>query len=300
MKESGSATLISYVVQRNARGMLRHAALTTLSGLWQAGGMVDRALRRPRVHFLFLHHVFPDEEVQFRGLLRILARDHTFISYSEAVERTAQGRIDRPYIAFSMDDGLKSCRRAAAILSEFGAHGCFFVITSMIGERDPDKVRRFCATKLGLPPVQFMSWSDTEALRREGHEIGSHSFTHARLSELAGAELEYEIAVSGDVLRRRIGEALHFAWPYGGFRDISAQAANAVFEAGFSSLASGVRGCHVADGPPIPNWQLCIRRDQCEAHWPAAHVLYFLAHSSAAASSASGLWPGSVTFGRRA
>ncbi len=299
MSQDGFVTLGSEVRRRSPRRMVRHAALTALSGLWQAGGMIERALRRPRIHFLHLHHVFPDEEAHFRGLLRALARDHTFISYSEAVERAARGRIDRPYAALSMDDGLKSCGRAATILGEFGAHGCFFVITSMIGESDPDKIRRFCATKLGLPPVEFMSWTDAEAMRREGHEIGSHSSTHARLLELNEAELEDEIAGSGDVLRHRLGEALHFAWPYGRFRDISAQATNAVFRAGFSSLASGVRGCHVAGGVPIPMRQLCIRREHCEAQWPPAHTLYFLARSSAAASSESGFWP-AVAFGRDA
>jgi peptidoglycan/xylan/chitin deacetylase (PgdA/CDA1 family) len=232
-----------------------------------------------------LHHVFPDEEVHFRALLGVLARDHTFISYSEAAERIAQGRIDRPYLAFSMDDGLKSCRRAAAILCEFDVRGCFFVITSMIGESHPDKIRRFCATKLDLPPVEFMTWADAEAMRSEGHEIGSHSSTHQRLSKLNAAELVDEITQSRDVLRRRVGEAVHFAWPYGSFSDISAQAANAVFDAGLSSLASGVRGCHLAGGPPIPLQQLRILREHCEVQWPAAHTLFFLARRSALASS---------------
>jgi hypothetical protein len=98
-------------------------------------------------------------------------------------------------------------------------------------------------------------------------------------------QLVDEIAQSRDVLRRRLGEAVHFAWPYGSFADISVQAANAVFDAGFSSLASGVRGCHLAGGPPIPLQQLRILREHCEAQWPAAHTLYFLARSSAVASS---------------
>jgi peptidoglycan/xylan/chitin deacetylase (PgdA/CDA1 family) len=294
MDKNGFANSTSDVMQRSPRAIARHATLTTLSGLWRSRGRIERALQRPRVHFLFLHHVFPDEEVQFRKLLQILAKNHTFISYSEAVERSVTGRIDRPYMAFSMDDGFKNCCRAAAVLTEFGARGCFFLITSMVGERDPEKIREFCATKLALPPVEFMTWNDVELLRRHGHEIGSHSLSHARLSTLTQTQLEDEIGASEDVLRRTVGEARHFAWPYGSFADISSEAVDAVFKAGFSSLASGVRGCHISDEAPGRNSHVCIRRDLCEPHWPVEHTLYFLATSSAKASKTTALWPYSI------
>jgi peptidoglycan/xylan/chitin deacetylase (PgdA/CDA1 family) len=280
----------SQVTPFTARGAIRHAALTTLSGLWRAGGGTERALRRPRVHFVYLHHVFPDEEESFRKLLVALDRDHVFISHSEAVERLAQEMIDRPYVSFSMDDGLKTCRRAAAILSEFGARACFFLITSMVGESDPGKVRQFCASRLQMPPVEFLTWDDAEFLRRQGHEIGSHTLTHARLADIQGAELEREIFDSAEMLRRRLGEAGHFAWPYGRFSDISARAVELAFRAGFSSLASSVRGCHVAGASPVSTRDLCILRDHTVAHWPVAHTLYFLARSSASASPADGMW----------
>jgi hypothetical protein len=92
------------------------------------------------------------------------------------------------------------------------------------------------------------------------------------------------------MLRSRLGEAGHFAWPYGRFSDVSARAVELAFRAGFSSLASSVRGCHVAGTPPVSTRDLCILRDHTVAHWPAAHTLYFLARSSASASPADGMW----------
>ncbi len=87
----------------------------------------------PRVHLPYLHTVPPHEEDSFRRLLTELRRDHTFISYSEAVERILTGDVDRPYLAFSFDDGFESNVRTARILEEFDTVGCFFVATRFIG-----------------------------------------------------------------------------------------------------------------------------------------------------------------------
>ena len=70
---------------------------------------IDKALiKKNRVQFLFLHHLFNDEVASFRKLLKALSKEHTFISYSEAVNRIKTGNIDKPYICFSSDDGYKS------------------------------------------------------------------------------------------------------------------------------------------------------------------------------------------------
>jgi len=55
-----------------------------------------------------LHHLHSDEIVPFRMLLQIIMEDHYFINYSDAVEKIRSGHIDKPYIAISLDDGLKS------------------------------------------------------------------------------------------------------------------------------------------------------------------------------------------------
>jgi hypothetical protein len=105
------------------RSIARRAALDVLSLLANATHG-NAPLRSPRVQFLYLHHLFPDEVASFRGMMAFLARDHRFISHSEAVGRVKHGPIDAPYIAFSFDDGLKSCLTAAAVLEEFGTTAC--------------------------------------------------------------------------------------------------------------------------------------------------------------------------------
>jgi len=246
---------------------------------------------RRRIHFIYLHHVFEDEEDGFRRVLEELSRSHSFVSYSDAVARLRTGRIDAPYVSLSFDDGLKNCVRAAEIMGEFGALGCFFVCPPM-AEATPDEVSAFCAAKLHMPPTAMMSWDDMERLRAQGHEIGSHTLNHANLAQTHGDALAEEVGRSRELIEGRLGEARHFAWPFGRFAEMSEEARRVVFGAGYESCASAQRGCHVAPAPDDPS-ALCLRRDHVVAAWPVSHVLYFMARSAERAGEADNAWPGS-------
>jgi Polysaccharide deacetylase len=273
-------------------------AISALSTMMQLTGQVSAALRKPRVQVLLLHHVFPDEERGFRRLLESLSRRHTFISYSEAVRRIDDGEINRPYIALTFDDGFKNCMRAAAVMKEFDALGCFFICPSIIGEHDSRKLETFCRERLLLPnkPVEFMSWSDLESLRAQGHDIGGHTMTHANLARIPPAQAEDEIAGSFEAIKSKLGDVEHFAWTFGRFADFTPDAARFVYQAGYSSCASGVRGCHP---PTIPDHSaptaefipVCIRRDHVLAGAPLKQARYFLAQSSRKRAVEDHGWP---------
>ena len=274
------------------RQLARHMAISALGGIAQLSGQVNFALRRPRVHILLLHHVFTDEEGRFRALLRRLSRKHAFISYSQAIARIHTNQIDRPYITWTFDDGFKNCMRAAEIMSEFGARGCFFICPSIIGERDPRKIEAFCRERLLLPgmPVEFMDWSDLEQLRDHGHDIGGHTMTHANLGRIPHAQAVEEIHASYEALGARLGEVRHFAWTFGQFEDCSTEAVRSIFEAGYRSCASGVRGCHIASGT-TPHGPVCIRREHILAAAPMSHATYFIARSSRTRAISNHGWP---------
>ncbi|HKO01745.1 MAG TPA: polysaccharide deacetylase family protein [Thermoanaerobaculia bacterium] len=269
-----------------ARDVIRRTALD-MFGLFDSEAHLDR----PRVHLLYLHHVLADEEQPFRALLKWLSERHTFISYSDAVRRLrGELPIDRPYIAFSFDDGLRNALRAAELLAEAGASACYFVCSSMAVPRSDEDVREFCANELHLPPAEFLSFDDMETLLRGGHEIGNHSSAHRTLATLSGAQLEDDVAGSLAELRRHLGNGIeHFAWPRGLFHHFSAPAAAAVFRAGHTSCASAERGAHIA--PTAAPHELCIRRDQVIAAWPLRHTRHFLVKASKSASAANNMWP---------
>lgn len=271
-----------------------HARVLTLSGLAafaELRGGIDSALARPRVQFIYLHHVFADEEPGFRDMLRALAAQHVFIGHTEAVERIREGRIDKPYISVSLDDGFADNARAARILEEFDARGCFFVCPGIVGERDPRRLADFCATRLEFPAVTpFLDWGQLESLMARGHEIGGHTMTHPDLGQTEDDEARSEIQLSYEALVERLGAVQHFAWPRGRWENMTVAARDAAFTAGYQTVSSAVRGAHVAraSGPPA---NLCIRRDHVLATWPLRHIRYLLMRNAVTADGSTNDWP---------
>lgn len=285
------ATRYRQVYPISPRRIFRHAALSGLALLYKVAGQIPSVLQRERIQFLYLHHVFEDEEDSFRKLLELLLRNHHPISYSEAVERIWTGDIDKPYIVFSFDDGLKSCLRAARIMGEFGIRACFFLCVSMVGETDYYRIKEFCSSKLYQPPMEFLSWADVETLLHAGHEVGSHTMTHSNMAQLSMEQIQAEVVESYKLLTQRVRDVKHFSWPLGRFFHITPAAVRTVFNTGFKSCASAERGCHVIQVDRQKLEQLCIRRNNVIAKWPTDHILYFLAKSSRMASGYDNQWP---------
>lgn len=282
------------VAPRGARPAVRAAVLGLFSAGWARSGRLRSALRRPRVHIVCLHDLFPDEEDPFRRLLRRLAEDHEFIAYGEAVRRINAGDFPRPSVAFSFDDGFRTTLAGARILEEFGARGCFFVCPPMLGERSAEARARFCRERLLMATREFFVWSDAESLLAAGHEVGGHTLTHRRLSETGEGELDDEVGGCRQSLLAGLGRADHFAWPFGHFDDMSAAGMRAVLGAGFTSCASSERGCHVARS----RGALCLRRENTVAAWPSGHVAYFMARSASRASSRDNDFPWAASRAR--
>jgi peptidoglycan/xylan/chitin deacetylase (PgdA/CDA1 family) len=257
------------------RNIVRHGAVSALSCAFAIKGGFVPELARPRVQFICLHHVPAGMRVRFRKLLARLARQHSFISYSEAVRRVKHGLIDRPYLAFSSDDGFASDLMLAQVLEEFGTRGCFFVCPTALETANP---AAFCTDRLRTAPQPLMNWKQVEQLLAAGHEIGSHTNTHADLGRIPAAEVEQEIFRARETLRKRCGAGDHFAWPFGRMRNFSRMAADIAFRAGHLSCASAIRGCHLG-GWAQPE-RVYLWRDPIEPAWPLHHSLYFLAHNS--------------------
>lgn len=268
------------------RGSLRGMAL---SGL--AAGVSQSAFKRPRVHFIYIHHIFKDEEAPLRKLLDILKRDHEFISYTEAIKKIAEGKVDRPYITFSSDDGLQNNVKAAEILSEYGASCCFFINPGIIGVTDKTRLKQYCKDNLQFFPVDFMNWDEVSKIQKMGHEIGNHTMLHRNVAASGEQELQADLIESLDILRQRCGKIGHFAFPFGRFFHFSKTGRRLVFETGHTSCATAERGAHINASNPIAVQDLCIRRDHIVLGWPMSHILYFLASSAKKATEQNNFYP---------
>ena len=274
--------------KRTLRGYARDLAL---SGLSLAAS--EKYLAIPRVQFLYIHHVFQDEEKRLDALLKRLSKNHEFISYNDAVDKILTGEIDKPYITFSSDDGLKNNLRAAEILNEYNAKACFFINPGIIGETNFEKIKEFCIGTLDFPPVEFLNWDEVGKLQEWGHEIGSHTMMHMNIAATNTMQIKDDMHQTYRILTERCGQMKHFAFPFGRFFHFSEAGRKAVFDAGFTTCATAERGCHINPLTPISNQDLCIRRDHTVLGWDMKHIMYFLINNARHASVNSNFYPDS-------
>lgn len=270
----------------NTRQLARHFVLSTCSQL--ALPFLVSSVNRNRVHFLVFHHVFEHEEQNFINLIEwLLNSGQTIISYSDAINKVYNGNIDKPYIAFSFDDGLKNCIRASELLCRYEISACFFVNSKIIGEENIEIIRIHCLQQLAISPMPFLSWSDIEIMVNQGHEIGGHTYSHVNLANIENEHIFHELSRDKNILESRLGTIKHFAWPYGMPRHFTAFAHKNVVDVGYQSCASAVRGAHFTE---LTNSNTCIFRENLVASWPLKHIKYFLALSAAKQSSTPLTW----------
>jgi peptidoglycan/xylan/chitin deacetylase (PgdA/CDA1 family) len=144
-------------------------------------------------------------------------------------------------VAVTFDDGYRSVfDLAMPVLSELDMQGTVFVPTDLTGHSEPMSwpgIEQWLGTPFQDELVP-LSWDQVRALHEAGWEIGSHSVTHPRLTDLSDAALAVELADSRDRCARELGAPCRtLAYPYGA-QDSRVRAA--AREAGYSA-AAGVR-----------------------------------------------------------
>jgi peptidoglycan/xylan/chitin deacetylase (PgdA/CDA1 family) len=274
-------------VRARVKQCMVRTAVAAAAGVADATGALRPLLRRPRVQALCFHHLPAERAANFRRLIELLRRDHVLIGYDDAIARIRAGAFDGPALAFTFDDGLHSQVAAAQVLEDCGVRGCFFVCPSMLDRPSRESAARFCRERLNSPPRRFIDWDDAAELLRRGHEIGCHTLSHADLSACSPQQLDDEIGAARQMLVEILGRPEHFAWPFGRWQHVTADAVRRVFDAGFATCASAERGCHdVAHRDPRA---LCIRRTVIDPAARPPDALPLIALSTV--SIGDGAWP---------
>lgn len=167
-------------------------------------------------------------------LSALVDRGYRGVTFSEAVEEGSGRRL-----AVTFDDAYRSvCELALPILDRLGLPATVFVPTAHVDSAEPMSwagIDRW----IGGPHEQemlCMSRDQLLALDRLGWEIGAHTHTHPRLSQLAGAELRAELERPRQLLTEWFGKPCRsLAYPYGDFSPTVVAATRA---AGYSSAAT--------------------------------------------------------------
>lgn len=141
-----------------------------------------------------------------------------------------QGKV----VGLTFDDGYQNnLMHALPVLQRHRFTATCYGVSGMVGGSnvwDSDKVQ----------PKPLMTQAEWQAWLQAGMDVGSHTCTHARLTDLDAASAREEIAASRRALQQLLGcEVRHFCYPYGRYEDTHAQMAR---EAGYASATTTQRG----------------------------------------------------------
>jgi peptidoglycan/xylan/chitin deacetylase (PgdA/CDA1 family) len=172
-----------------------------------------------------------------KQITALARRGYCSLRLDEAATRPRTQRS----VVITFDDGFRSVRELAfPILSEAGFRATVFVPTDFIGAERK-------ASWNGLEKwldgphsreVAMMSWKDLQELAEAGWEIGSHTCSHARLTELCADEIAWELGESRRQIQEKVGECHSFSYPY---NDLDTDVVSAVRHAGYTAACTSVR-----------------------------------------------------------
>lgn len=220
-----------------------------------------------RLRVLLYHDIAPNDQARFAEQLRWLARTWTFVTPEQfAAMISGCEPVCGSNLLVTFDDGFASNRVVAEeVLNPMGIRALFFVVSDFVAISDRDDARHFIAkhiqpgSSVDELPAHWanMGWADLEALLEQGHCIGGHTRTHARLSQIdTEPELNAEIVASADILAQRLGVPIeHFAYTFGDLASFSDRAL-AVARRRFRFIHSGLRGNNARSAAPS-----ALRRD---------------------------------------
>ena len=176
--------------------------------------------------------VTPERLEQQLGFLR--SRGYEGATFSRAVESPPADRT----VAVTFDDSYASVLRLARpILARLGMPGTVFVPTDFAGSGEPmawPGIEHWLATpdREELVP---MSWDELASLRDLGWEIGAHSRSHPRLTQISDSALDDELAGARVALEDHLGQPCRsIAYPYG---DVDERVVRAAASAGYATGA---------------------------------------------------------------
>lgn len=172
---------------------------------------------------------------QFHIQISHLAENYSIILLRDVSQFQAEVAALPPNpVILSFDDSLKdSMEYALPVLNEFGAKALFFAIAGYLGQTNAwnHKAYRFS---------EHMTPGDLVALHNSGHEVGSHTLTHQRLTKLSDDALRLEYEQSRQILTDILGTVpIALSYPYGGFDDRTARLAAQYYTFAFSSARDG-------------------------------------------------------------
>lgn len=147
------------------------------------------------------YSVSPD--VFEKELKYIKDNGYTTIRMDDLTEAVLNGKqLPEKPIAITFDDGLRNqYEYAIPLLKKYNMIGTFYIYTNPIAHEKP----------------HFLTWEMVKEIDKDGHEIGSHTWTHPYLTKITDPKiLDKEMIWSKEVIEKNIGHQIKsIAYPFG-------------------------------------------------------------------------------------
>jgi peptidoglycan/xylan/chitin deacetylase (PgdA/CDA1 family) len=191
----------------------------------------------------------------FERYCRFFAKHLPVETFSRTVERLQRREPLNGELSITFDDGYAdNAELALDVLERWNLHATFFVSTGFIETNE----QTFWDREANVES-RWMSWKQVAGLIDRGHEVGSHTVSHANLGELKSTDVASELRLSIEHLFQRIGIVpAHFAVPYGRAFNSLEDAVAIARKLGFRSvsLCRGGVADHLNSGTWIERWPI--------------------------------------------
>lgn len=133
------------------------------------------------------------------------------ISMDELADALEAGEVPRKRFVISFDDGFADLYQyAMPFLERHGFTAIVYLVTSRIGQTDR------WDEGLGFPLQPLLGWDQIRSMAERRIEIGSHTCSHSRLTEVNAARLAEELGESKKIIEDGLQKPVrHFCYPYG-------------------------------------------------------------------------------------
>ena len=205
-----------------------------------------------RLRILSFHDMSSKDEEKFERQLRWIMKNWDIID-PKIFEKVIRGqeKLKKDSLLLTFDDGTMSNFYVAKnILKKLNIRALFFVVSEYVLINNIKASKIFAAENIMLTnnlsdvPDNFenMKINHLKDLSKDGHIIGSHTLSHARLSSLSNQEIEKEINDGVNLLEELMGyPILHFAYPFGDIKSIGTDASHVACKR-FQFTYTGMRG----------------------------------------------------------
>lgn len=193
------------------------------------------------------HRIFVTKDNFERHLAFFKRKGFQTLSFSDLKEFRDQKRdfsqFPRKPLLLTFDDGyLNNLENAVPLLEKYGFKATFFMLASHgISENSWDKAD-------GTPQLPLMNSSQRKELFQRGQEIGSHGFSHMKLTSMNHEETRQELLESKKALEAEFQTSISvYAYTYGIKNEFAESLAH---ETGYTyAVNTSTGGLHIEDNP---------------------------------------------------